>query len=41
MLLGQWIGKVLGPVQTATLTGGKPPLSSLVVKAGPGGVGEG
>lgn len=41
MLLGQWIGQVLGPVQTATLTQGKPPLSALVVRAGTGGVGEG
>ncbi|WP_147262046.1 DUF429 domain-containing protein [Blastococcus sp. TF02A-26] len=41
MLLGQWIGQVLGPVQAATLTGGKPPLSSLVVTAATGGVGDG
>ncbi|MGY1754838.1 hypothetical protein [Blastococcus sp. SYSU D01042] len=41
MMLGQWIGKVLGPVQAATLTGGKPPLSALVVRKGTGGVGEG
>ena len=42
MLLGQWIGRqVLGPVQVATLTEGKPPLSSLVVRAGTGGVGDG
>ncbi len=41
MLLGQWIGQVLGPVQTATLTHGKPPLSSLVVRAATGGVGDG
>ncbi len=41
MLLGQWIGQVLGPVQAATLTGGKPPLSSLVVRAATGGVGDG
>lgn len=41
MLLGQWIGQVLGPVQDATLTDGKPPLSSLVVGAATGGVGDG
>ena len=41
MLLGQWIGQVLGPVQAATLTEGKPPLSALVVRAGTGGVGDG
>jgi len=41
MLLGQWIGQVLGPVQAATLTDGKPPLSSLVVRATTGGVGDG
>jgi hypothetical protein len=41
MLLGQWIGQVLGPVQAATLTDGKPPLSSLVVRAATGGVGDG
>lgn len=41
MMLGQWIGKVLGPVQAATLTEGKPPLSALVVRAGTGGVGDG
>jgi hypothetical protein len=41
MLLGQWIGQVLGPVQAATLTEGKPPLSSLVVRAATGGVGDG
>src|SRR4051794_5501414 len=39
MLLGNWIGQVLGPVQNATLTEGKPPLSSLVVRAETGGVG--
>ena len=41
MLLGNWIGQVLGPVQTATLAEGKPPLSSLVVRAETGGVGDG
>ena len=41
MMLGHWIGQVLGPVQAATLTEGKPPLSSLVVRAGTGGVGDG
>src|SRR5215207_8970540 len=41
MMLGHWIGQVLGPVQAATLTEGKPPLSALVVRAGTGGVGEG
>lgn len=41
MLLGNWIGKVLGPVQSATLAEGKPPLSSLVVRAETGGVGDG
>ena len=41
MLLGNWIGQVLGPVQSATLADGKPPLSSLVVHAQTGGVGEG
>jgi hypothetical protein len=41
MMLGHWIGQVLGPVQAATLTGGKPPLSALVVRAGTGGVGDG
>ena len=41
MLLGNWIGKVLGPVQVATLAEGKPPLSSLVVRAETGGVGDG
>ena len=41
MLLGQWIGRVLGPVQAATLTDGKTPLSSLVVRAATGGVGDG
>lgn len=41
MLLGNWIGQVLGPVQTATLVEGKPPLSSLVVRAETGGVGDG
>src|SRR3954470_4528883 len=41
MMLGHWIGKVLGQVQDATLTEGKPPLSALVVRAGTGGVGEG
>ena len=41
MMLGHWIGQVLGPVQAATLTDGKPPLSSLVVRAGTGGVGDG
>src|SRR5829696_2283461 len=41
MMLGHWIGKVLGPVQAATLTEGKPPLSALVVRAGTGGVGDG
>jgi hypothetical protein len=41
MLLGNWIGQVLGPVQNATLAEGKPPLSSLVVRAETGGVGEG
>lgn len=41
MLLGNWIGQVLGPVQSATLAEGKPPLSSLVVRAETGGVGEG
>lgn len=41
MLLGNWIGQVLGPVQRATLAEGKPPLSSLVVQAETGGVGEG
>lgn len=41
MMLGHWIGQVLGPIQAATLTGGKPPLSALVVRAGTGGVGDG
>ena len=41
MMLGHWIGQVLGPVQAATLTEGKPPLSALVVRAGTGGVGDG
>lgn len=41
MLLGNWIGQVLGPVQSATLAEGKPPLSSLVVRAETGGVGDG
>lgn len=41
MLLGQWIGQVLRPVQAATLTDRKPPLSSLVVRAATGGVGDG
>ena len=41
MLLGQWIGQVLGPLQAATLTAGKPPLSALVVRAATGGVGDG
>jgi hypothetical protein len=41
MLLGNWIGQVFGPVQVATLAGGKPPLSSLVVRAETGGVGDG
>ncbi len=41
MMLGHWIGQVLGPVQSATLTDGKPPLSALVVRAGTGGVGDG
>src|SRR4051794_40530179 len=41
MMLGHWIGKVLGPVQAATLSEGKPPLSSLVVRAETGGVGDG
>jgi hypothetical protein len=41
MMLGHWIGQVLGPVQGATLTEGKPPLSALVVRAGTGGVGDG
>jgi hypothetical protein len=41
MMLGHWIGQVLGPVQAATLTEGKPPLSALVVQAGTGGVGDG
>lgn len=41
MLLGNWIGKVLGPVQDRTLAEGKPPLSSLVVRAETGGVGDG
>src|SRR4051794_15898509 len=41
MMLGHWIGQVLGPVQAATLTDGKPPLSALVVRAGTGGVGDG
>lgn len=41
MMLGHWIGRVLGPVQADTLTEGKPPLSALVVKAGTGGVGDG
>jgi len=40
-LLANWIGQVLGPVQAATLTEGKPPLSALVVRAGTGGVGDG
>jgi hypothetical protein len=40
-LLSNWIGKVLGPVQAATLAEGKPPLSSLVVTAETGGVGDG
>ena len=40
MMLGHWIGQVLGPVQAATLTEGKPPLSALVVRAGTGGVGR-
>src|SRR4051794_9045691 len=41
MLLSNWIGKVLGDVQTATLADGKPPLTSLVVRAATGGVGKG
>jgi hypothetical protein len=41
MLLGNWIGQVLGPVQSTTLAERKPPLSSLVVRAETGGVGEG
>src|SRR3712207_3464510 len=41
MMLGHWIGQVLGPVQAATITQGKPPLSALVVRAGTGGVGDG
>src|SRR3954453_3021320 len=41
MMLGHWIGQVLGPIQAATLTEGKPPLSALVVRAGTGGVGDG
>lgn len=41
MLLGNWIGKVLGPVQEGTLSEGKPPLTSLVVRAETGGVGDG
>ena len=41
MMLGHWIGQVLGPLQAATLTEGKPPLSALVVRAGTGGVGDG
>lgn len=40
-LLANWIGQVLGPVQAATLTESKPPLSALVVRAGTGGVGDG
>src|SRR3954447_4747849 len=41
MMLGHWIGQVLGPVQAATLTESKPPLSALVVRARTGGVGDG
>ncbi|CCH89511.1 protein of unknown function [Modestobacter italicus] len=41
MMLGHWIGQVLGPLQAATLSDGKPPLSALVVRAGTGGVGDG
>jgi hypothetical protein len=41
MMLGHWIGQVLGPVQAATLTEGKPPLSALVIRAGTGDVGDG
>jgi hypothetical protein len=41
MLLGRWIGKVLGAVQTDALARGKPPLTSLVVRTETGGVGEG
>jgi hypothetical protein len=41
MLPHQWARQVLEPVQAATLTGGKPPLSALVVRVGDGGVGDG
>lgn len=40
MLLSNWIGKVLGPVQGTTLAEDKPPLTSLVVTAD-GAVGKG
>ncbi|TNU73674.1 hypothetical protein FH969_10095 [Miniimonas arenae] len=33
MLSGNWMGKVLSPVQRATSTDGRPPLTSLVVHA--------
>lgn len=41
MLAHQWARQVLGPLQVATLAGGKPPLSALVVRVGDGGVGGG
>ncbi|MGY2001705.1 hypothetical protein [Blastococcus sp. SYSU DS1024] len=41
MLPHQWARQVLGPLQAATLTGGKPPLSALVVRVGAKGVGDG
>ncbi|SNR98692.1 hypothetical protein, partial [Blastococcus mobilis] len=40
-LMTNWISQVLGPVQNATRAEAKPPLTSLVVLTGTGGVGPG